>query len=171
MMLSKRALALLNTPQYGKILDDQPAQAYQWHFTNDKKLTLSFESSYHQMRIPLMDAISALLNSGDLKNLFILNFREVENFLRDQNDRPAFEGAEIAEIEKIFDLIYVDLTKEFFKYHHTCLPKTATFTEKNHFWLQSFASLQSVEFVLFEQEWLYFYDKRSDSIVSFNISE
>ena len=165
MIISNRAQALIQSPQYGKVFPDKTASFYQWKFASDKKLTVSYEVSLDPVRIPLMDTISLFLNQKELCNLFTLEFREVESFLRDQNDTPAFSS----NVEDIFHKLLADLTSSFFKYQQKLAQFPLNFVDENHFWMEVFRPLLGVEYVLKDQDALYFFNKRSDSIVSFAI--
>lgn len=165
MIISKRAHALTQSPQFGQVLPDKGSAFCQWKFTADKKLTVVYEATSDDIRIPLMDTISFFLNQKELSNLFILEFREVENFLRDQNDTPAFSS----NVEDIYHRLFSDLISSFFKYQQKSALLAQSFIDENHFWMQVFKPLLGVEFVLKDQDALYFFNKRSDSIVSFVI--
>jgi hypothetical protein len=171
MILSKRAEALLNNPQYGKLVHDPLADVFKWKLSHDKKLTLSFESSLDYFRIPLMDAFCILTNQNESKNLFILEFREVENYLRDTNENPAFLGDTFLIQEEKFQFLKRNLVSVLLRDLKLALDTQSSFASKNRFWLNKFEFFDGVEFVFIKQETLYFYNKRSDSIVSFNISE
>lgn len=165
MNISSRAQALIQSPRYGKVSPDKIPGFYQWKFAADKKMTLSYEVGLDTARIPLMDTISLFLNQKELCNLFTLEFREVENFLRDQNDTPAFSS----NVEDVYNNLLSDLTSSFFKYQKKSMQLPQSFIGENHFWMQVFRPLLGVEYVLKDQDALYFFNKRSDSIVSFAI--
>jgi hypothetical protein len=169
MTISNRAKAIINAPQFGLIqLDLHRPDFFQWKFSSDKKLTVSYETSSDLLRIPLMETIAYFLNSQMMSNLFTLSYREVENYLRDQNDIAALN---VNDVEKIYDQLLQKLIAGFFNYHQKTFLSSSSFIEENHFWMQIFLPLEDVEFVLKEKTTLYFFNKRSDSIVSFAISE
>jgi hypothetical protein len=168
MKISNRANDILESPLWGKILQDRNDNYYQWQFSNDKKLTVSYISTLDEIRIPLMDTIALMLNEAHFANLFLINQREVENFLRDQNDIPAFQDTSI---ELLFENIMRELTSALFKYHYSHSEIPLSFIGKNQFWNDFFQIFRGVEFVKAENTNLYFFNQRSDSIVSFNISE
>lgn len=165
MIISSRARALIQSPQYGKVFPDKTSAFYQWKISSDKKLTVSYEATIDTVRIPLMETISLFINHKELNNLFTLEFREVENFLRDQNDTPAFSS----NVEDIYRDLLSALTFSFFKFQQISMQLPQSFIDENHFWMQVFKPLLGVEFVLKNQDTLYFFNKRSDSIVSFVI--
>jgi hypothetical protein len=168
MSTSQRVKTILESPQFGKILPGMDTSLFKWNISHDKKLTVSYESTQHPIRIPLMETISLMLNQAEMSNLFTLNLREIENFLRDKNDTPAFLEADIAEL---YDHLVSQLITVFFDYHQKFCLSTRSFAEENHFWMDLFESLDGVDFVIKEKSALYFFNKRSDSIVSFTFSE
>lgn len=75
---------------------------------NDKILTLNYgpeEKVQSGIPLVLFNEVFVRLGIGKtLASLSFLNFREAENFLRDENSTPAFslESAEITEVEELY---------------------------------------------------------------------
>ncbi len=166
--MSTRIEILLNTPQYGKILPAVEGESFCWKLTSDKNLTVSYESTFNRTRIAIMETIALMLNKRNLSNLFTLTYRELESYLRDQNDIPAFEDPD-AEI--IFDQILSNLQSLFFNFYQSAISGAVSVIQENQYWMDVFSILEGIEFVLIEKRTLYFFKNRSDGIVSFLFSE
>jgi hypothetical protein len=96
-----------------------------------------------------------------------LGFREIESFLRDQNDSSAFPQNS----EKIYDQLIYDLTALYFIYRHCESLYPKTFVGENRFWLHLLAPFESIEFILKDKDTLYFLNKGTGRVVSFVISD
>jgi hypothetical protein len=167
MILSKRAIKISQNPLYGSVIKGVSLSFSQWKILADKKLTVSFEASEKATSIVLMDAIAILVNAKSLSNLFTLTYREVENFLRDENENPALDSS----LEPDFDHLMMKLITQYLHYQQMEVFKKETFIEENIFWMGLFSSLEGVEFILKEKKILYFLNHRTDNVVSFVISE
>lgn len=101
-IFSKRAQKLFSEKAFAQtdILDP----IFQWkieyncgtqHFQTDKILTLQYSNPVNDdLTTILLESICKLSQGKMLQYLFQLSFREVENFLRDENHIPSF-GAEL----------------------------------------------------------------------------
>ena len=167
MINSKKALEFASNPVYGHILSTQSNNVYTWKLHADKKLTVTYDCSSNLIYLALMETAAVLLNQKNLGNLFSLRYKEAESFLRDRNDIPAFKE----DYEGIFQELILSLTSEFFSYHQKNMQILGQFIEENRYWMEIFKSLEGVEFILKESNILYFFNKRTDSIVSFPFSE
>jgi hypothetical protein len=168
MIISNRASAINSNPQFGLIIENEESKDFfQWKISGITKLNLSFESTKDIIRVPLMDTIVKFIIQDNFCNLFVMQAREIESYLRDQNDISAFPIA----VDTIFDQLLVKLTRSYFHYIDQNFLKDASFIEKNAYWTKLFKTFLGVEFVIFEKSSLYFLNKRSESIVSFDISE
>ena len=166
--MSTRIEILLNSPLYGNILPAVEGEYFCWNLTNDKKLTVSYESTFNRTRIAIMETIALMLNKRNLSNLFTLTYRELESYLRDQNDIPAFDDPDA---EVIFDQILSNLQSLFFNFYQSAISGAVSVIQENQYWMDVFSILEGMEFVLAEKRTLYFYKNRSDGIVSFLFSE
>jgi hypothetical protein len=168
MIISNRASLAGTNPKYGNIVEKmENSLFYQWKISGMTELILSFESTPDIMRVALLDTMASFLRQENYKNLFTINAREIENYLRDQNDIPAFAIT----IDVIFDQLLVELTRTYFHFIAQKILINATVIERNAFWTNHFKTFLGVEFVLYDKSSLYFLNKRSESIVSFDISE
>lgn len=110
-ILSQRALDFLKSPLHlsGEV-------TAKWRFTienisensieSDKILTLSwFDLHASSIERLFMEAISRLSVGRNILFLEKLSFREVENFLRDQNHLPVFEESESCKPDEVFKVV------------------------------------------------------------------
>jgi hypothetical protein len=101
-IFSKRAQKLLTEKAFAQT--DVRALIFQWkieyncgpqHFQTDKILTLQYSNPVNDdLTTVLLESVCKLSQGKMLQFLFQLSFREVENFLRDENHIPSF-GAEL----------------------------------------------------------------------------
>ena len=122
--LSKRAQAILSDPRH-LLLEKRGARKNYWHFSiekiqqnhfqKDKILTLSYfasggelgdgngaEDLFHAL---FQEAISRIGHGKAVLYLLQLSFRELENFLRDENHLPFFDHSAIDLAENIFKMV------------------------------------------------------------------
>ncbi len=106
---SKRALSIIENLSF-----QNPNQTRTFDFSigkNDKILTVhhNFDLNQDELSALLADVLCRLALDKTLKELWGLTFRELENFLRDENHRPAFNlHTDIAESEfKKLKLIFL----------------------------------------------------------------
>lgn len=97
----------------------QRVQSYLQSPQSDKVLTLQFENHRSVLGIShtfFLFVLTDLLKGRSAPFLLPLNFREIENFLRDSNTTPAFQVSpeELIELESIFVEVKWKLLAHFF---------------------------------------------------------
>ena len=122
-ILSNRAQCLLKSPRHlykedGKI---EQKEKFTWHFktveTNnnfldDKILTLSFGESSNILETLFKEAISQMSSGRTVHFLEKLSFRELENFLRDENHLPVFHQTDLLKAQEIAKVVKNSLLSE-----------------------------------------------------------
>ena len=109
----------------------QRVQSYLQSPQSDKVLTLEFENHRSVQGIShsfFIFVLTDLLKGRSAPFLLPLNFREIENFLRDSNTTPAFlvSAEELSELESIFlEVKWQLLAKFFLKETHSQGPVTS----------------------------------------------
>ena len=111
--ISQRAQNILKNPQ--SVISQEIDENWNWvisfenknpNFQNDKILTLRYSGVSSLEDISLfLESISRLSVGKSLDILTRLSFREVENFLRDENHLPAFPASEEILLEKSFKMV------------------------------------------------------------------
>ena len=115
MGFSKRAQSFISTPVHllGTSAGQPSRKLWNWSFTlrveqhkkiqGDKILTLFyFNQSCNIFEALLLETVSRMAIGRDISSLLRLSFRELENFLRDENHLPSFENLDNLSIEKSF---------------------------------------------------------------------
>lgn len=104
-LLSKRALEILGNPKHLESSSANLDKKNQWNWNltldkTDKILTLSYSNqSPHPFESLFLETLSRLSIGKNLHQLIPISFREVENFLRDENHLPAFVDSDEKELE------------------------------------------------------------------------
>lgn len=110
-ILSKRALLILEKPEH--VTKCSPNLPRKWNFTcekygeyrflSDKILTLSYLAPVlSDAEILIIEAFSRMCIGRNIEFINNLSFRELENFLRDENHLPVFESAVLTNVENIY---------------------------------------------------------------------
>ncbi len=109
-MFSKRALDLLKNPKHSENLEEN--ETWSWNFTldtstanflGDKILTLTYTNlSSEESESLFLETLSRVINGKNIDFLTRLSFREVENYLRDENHLPAFDTKEEVSLQNCF---------------------------------------------------------------------
>lgn len=106
---SKRIQNILKTPlfkninletEFGLTLDG-----------SDKILTVFHNGKSDELELVLNDVLAIFAKNRSLPDLWKINFREIESFLRDENHIPAF-GAMAKEAEEVLNLQKITLIAE-----------------------------------------------------------
>ncbi|MBC7540831.1 MAG: hypothetical protein H7281_18565 [Bacteriovorax sp.] len=150
---SKRAQDFLSTPRHSGTSNTNESSDNKWfwdfsvekiqqnEFQSDKILTLFyFNNSASILESLFLEALSRMVIGRDITFLHRLSFRELENFLRDENHLPVFDILVTIAPEESFkvvknSLLVTLLKKEIEKKAGTKSPKKAwnqlTLVEKN----------------------------------------
>lgn len=88
---SNRALNLINNTNYGTNLSDQESLGL-FIVEDDNNLTVKHALSTSELNLILLESFCILLNNRKSNRIFTLSFKELENFLRDDNLTPAFDS-------------------------------------------------------------------------------
>ncbi|RPJ72420.1 MAG: hypothetical protein EHM20_13775 [Alphaproteobacteria bacterium] len=117
-ILSKRAHNLLHSPQYLKEISNGglPQSSPKWEILtdnsignellSDKILTLFYShASSSDLDMLLLESISRLVVGRNVQFLEKLSFREVENYLRDENHLSVFDQTIIGQAEATFRVV------------------------------------------------------------------
>lgn len=144
---SKRAESLLDNQRHSKTSFQD--ETWSWDFTlkesesflGDKILTLMYSNLPTERSDSLfLETISILSIEKNIDFLIRLGFREVENYLRDENHRPAFDAKDEISLEKSFKkvknsllsaLILNKLKETKDKYRQNISWNDLSFVEKN----------------------------------------
>ena len=104
--ISKRAQSFIKSPKFFKkdtstdflvTIDDQ-----------DRILTVSHGKDPDNMEFILAEVVAKFSENKKISDIWKINFREIESFLRDENHLPAF-GTDTLEIESLLALIKASL--------------------------------------------------------------
>lgn len=76
---------------------------------NDNFLTVRYGSLAQNFEIVLIEALGVLLKNRPITELLLINFRELESFLRDENHLPAFLDDQINGAQESFKYIKATL--------------------------------------------------------------
>jgi hypothetical protein len=144
---------------------------------SDKKLTVKYLKPPTLADELILESLAILLNRRELNRLVHLKFKELENFLRDDNHTPAFDFSDEKSLELIFDSAKKALI---LKCLLISLPKESPLSEIGfiaklrlvnfHFkkLTELFELNHTFKFVFFEHEYLY-YSREKD--IEFNYFE
>ena len=93
-ILSKRAWLFLDKPIHLISNEDTLKECWKFGIEGDKILTLRFyiNSNKTQVEKIFLESLACLCEGRSVSYLIGLTFREMENFLRDENHLPVFEG-------------------------------------------------------------------------------
>lgn len=121
-ILSKRAQEFLNTSRHLKenssqaVLSARPFWEFSFQknneneFQSDKILTLFYSyPTATELEFLFMETISRLATGRNILFLEKLTFRELENFLRDENHLPVFEISITPEVEALYKVVKFSL--------------------------------------------------------------
>lgn len=104
--ISKRAQAILANPQY---LNSSINDSFQVTLDlSDKILTVHHSGKQGEIELILSEALIVFAKNQSLNDLWKINFREVENYLRDENHLPAF-SADLVNLEEKLNLLKISL--------------------------------------------------------------
>lgn len=121
-ILSKRALLFLEAPEHvakctseqGGFWNFSKEKAGGHRFLSDKILTLSYQISYaSNPEILIIEAFSRMCLGRNIEFVNKLSFRELENFLRDENHLPVFENQDLNDMENIYQFLKISLLSSF----------------------------------------------------------
>lgn len=160
-LISKRAQYYLTHPAaYNKELDDKfSVTLNEW----DKVHTVFHSEQLGTIEFIMAEVLAKFAATKNLSELWKINFREIENFLRDENHLPAIseDQTEVTEIflkTKILlmaGMIKALLKTDFDNLYSTVLHwEKLTLVEKNK-WSQSFFKPLGWELVLSEDDLVY----------------
>lgn len=103
---SKRALSILANPNFKKQgLDAEFVVSLD---KSDKILTVFHDGKSGEVELIFNDVLAIFAKNRSVSELWKINFREVENFLRDENHLPAF-GETTSELEDILNFQKISL--------------------------------------------------------------
>lgn len=104
--ISKRAQAIFANPQY---LNSSINEYFLVSFdSSDKILTVHHDGKQGEIELILSEALIVFAKNQLLNDLWKINFREVENYLRDENHLPAF-STDLKNLEEKLNLLKIAL--------------------------------------------------------------
>jgi len=119
-IFSNRAVELLSQKKFAQQTATQPE--YHWaieysgrsaQIQTDRILTLQYSNSTGQSLVDLfLESVCSMLVNRPLQALFSLSFREVENFLRDENHLPAFSNDSETAAREVFLQVKMTLVQK-----------------------------------------------------------
>lgn len=110
--ISKRAQGILTNSQFQK--SDLTSDFEVTLDSSDRILTVFHSGKAGEIELILSEALAVFAKNRTIADLWKINFREVENFLRDENHLPAFTES-IPEMEKILNIRKISLIAEALK--------------------------------------------------------
>jgi hypothetical protein len=113
--ISKRAKGFLENPQFLKsdLLEDFQVTLD----SSDKILTVYYRFHSEEVERIFSEGLAIFSKNRNPDELWIINFREFENFLRDENHLPALDLL-TPEFEEIFIIIKISLIASIIKLRH-----------------------------------------------------
>lgn len=124
-ILSKRAQDFLHYPVHIKnnFLKEASKDSPKWDFSfenesngtfqSDKILTLCyFYPSASELEMLFMEALARLVVKKNFSFLEKLTFRELENYLRDENHLPVFDKSNLLQVEHVYKVVKTSLLAE-----------------------------------------------------------
>ena len=109
---SKRALAILGSPKFKNTDIDSD---FEIHFdSNDKILTVYHDGKNGEIELLFDEVLSVFAKNRTIEELWKINFREIENFLRDENHLQAL-SEDMLILEEILNKRKISLISEAIK--------------------------------------------------------
>ena len=114
-LMSQRAQAIMANPTY--YLLDQSAKFTLTLSSDDKVLTTHHSEKVGSIEFIFAEVLAKFAQNKKLSELWKINFREAENFLRDENHLPAFDQ-ELSLIAEIFTKTKISIIASMVKCLH-----------------------------------------------------
>lgn len=110
--LSLRAQSFINAPKF--FIEGLPSDFMVTVDAHDRILTLSHGKNPDSIEFILAEVVAKFSENMKISDVWKINFREIENFLRDENHLPAF-GGDTQEMESLLTQMKAELIGLAFK--------------------------------------------------------
>ena len=104
--ISKRAQSFISEPKF--LNSDIPFDFEVSLDKSDKILTVFYQGKSGDLNLLFSEALAIFSKNRPINELWKINFREIENFLRDENHLPAFQE-NLPEIESALEKVKISL--------------------------------------------------------------